>query len=498
MRLGVDFGTTHTVVTMVDRGNYPVVAFEGGDPYPSLAALLPTGELRYGFDAAAVRHEPGVRLVRSFKRLLADAGPRAEVDAGGRPVLLLDLLAGFLRQVREDLVTRSNAGVGPDEPLEAAVSVPANSSSAQRFLTLEAFRAAGFSTVALLNEPSAAGFEYAHRFRSTITSRREHVLVYDLGGGTFDASLLRMTGKTNEVVTSEGVRRLGGDDFDEAILAVVLARTGAPAPDGEARDLLLEECARQKEAASPNTKKLVLDLSALDLAPIALPIEEVWEACAPLVERTIVATEPVLAAADVEEGELAGVYVVGGAGAFPLVGRRLRERFGEKRVKRSPHPFAATAVGLALFLDGEAGYALSDRLTRHFGVFREAEAGEEVVFDPIFPKGVPLPARGGPPLAAVRRYRAAHDVGHFRFVECSRIVEGRPDGDVTPWGGLAFPFLPELRGSALEAGAARRLPEPGPEVEEVYSCTDGGAVEVTLRVPSDGFSRTFRLGRPSL
>ena len=498
MRLGVDFGTTHTVVTMVDRGNYPVVAFEGGDPYPSLAALLPSGEVRYGFDAAAVRHEPGVRLVRSFKRLLADAGPRAEVDVGGRPVLLLDLLAGFLSKVREDLLSRSNAGVGPGEPLEAAVSVPANSSSAQRFLTLEAFRAAGFSTVALLNEPSAAGFEYAHRFRSTLTSKREHVLVYDLGGGTFDASLLRMAGKTNEVVTSEGVRRLGGDDFDEAILAAVLARIGAPAPEGDARDLLLEECARQKEAAGPNTKKLVLDLSALDLAPIALPIEEVWEACAPLVERTIAATEPVLAAADVEEGELAGVYVVGGAGAFPLVGRRLKERFGEKRVKRSPHPFAATAVGLALFLDGEAGYALTDRLTRHFGVFREAEAGEEVVFDPVFPKDLPLPARGGAPLTAIRRYRAAHDVGHFRFVECSRIVEGRPDGDVTPWGGLAFPFLPELRGALLEAGAARRLPEPGPDVEEVYSCTDGGAVEVTLRVPSDGFSRTFRLGRPAL
>ena len=226
MRLGVDFGTTHTVVTMVDRGNYPVVAFEGGDPYPSLAALLPSGELRYGFDAVAVRHEPGVRLVRSFKRLLADAGPRASVEIGGCPVLLLDLLTGFLSQVKEDLLTRSNASVAEGEPLEVAISVPANSSSAQRFLTLEAFRAAGFTPVALLNEPSAAGFEYAHRFRSTITSRRENVLVYDLGGGTFDASLLRMTGKTNEVVTSEGVRRLGGDDFDEAILAAVLARAG--------------------------------------------------------------------------------------------------------------------------------------------------------------------------------------------------------------------------------------------------------------------------------
>ena len=164
----------------------------------------------------------------------------------------------------------------------------------------------------------------------------------------------------------------------------------------------------------------------------------------------------------------------------------------------SPHPFAATAVGLALSLDAEAGFALADRLTRHFGVFREAEAGEEVVFDPIFPKDLPLPAAGGTPLTAIRRYRAAHDVGHFRFVECSRIVDGRPDGDVAPWQDVKFPFLPALRTARLAGAAVKRLAGPGPEVEEVYSCTDGEAVEVTIRVPSDGFSKTFRLGRPAL
>ena len=130
-------------------------------------------------------------------------------------------------------------------------------------------------------------------------------------------------------------------------------------------------------------------------------------------------------------------------------------------MKRSPHPFAATAVGLALFLDGDAGFSLADRLTRHFGVFREAEAGEEVVFDPIFPKDLPLPAAGGAPLTAVRRYRAAHDVGHFRFVECSRLVEGRPDGDVTPWHDVKFPFLPSLRGAPLDGTAVRRLAAAG-------------------------------------
>ena len=99
--------------------------------------------------------------------------------------------------------------------------------------------------------------------------------------------------------------------------------------------------------------------------------------------------------------EVAGIYVVGGAGSFPLVARMLRTSFGEKRVKRSPHPFAATAIGLAVFLDKEAGFALSERLSRHFGVFREAHAGEDVIFDPILPKDVRA-ARRRP--AAARRH----------------------------------------------------------------------------------------------
>jgi molecular chaperone DnaK len=123
---------------------------------------------------------------------------------------------------------------------------------------------------------------------------------------------------------------------------------------------------------------------------------------------------------DVDWSEIAGIYVVGGAGSFPLVARALRSAFDEKRVKRSLHPFAATAIGLAAFLDKEAGFALSERLSRHFGVFREACAGEDVCFDPIVPKGAALPTAGQPPFVVTRTYRAAHNIGHFRFVECSR------------------------------------------------------------------------------
>jgi molecular chaperone DnaK len=186
---------------------------------------------------------------------------------------------------------------------------------------------------------------------------------------------------------------------------------------------------------------------------------------------------------------------VGGAGGFPLVGRLLRKSFGEKRVKRSPHPFAATAIGLAAFLDKEAGFALSERLSRHFGVFREAHSGEDVVFDPILPKDVSLPAGGQPPLVVTRRYRAAHNIGHFRFVECSRLTDGRPDGDVTPYDPVLFPFDPDLH----DEQDLRRQPvgrwEYGPDVEERYVVTPSGAVEVIITTRPTGLMRTFQLAR---
>lgn len=372
MRVGIDFGTTHTVVAAVDRGNYPVVSFDGVDAWPSIIAANAAGELRFGADAAAVRHDPGWSVLRSFKRLLNDAGPQTQVNLAGRDYRLADLLTGFLAQLKTDLQRHSNADLASGEPIEAAISVPANASSAQRLLTLDAYVAAGFRVVALLNEPSAASLEYAHRYRSTITTKREHVLIYDLGGGTFDASLLKMTGHANEVVVSEGIQRLGGDDFDEAIVELVLAGAGRPVVDAATRDLLAEECATRKEAVGPQTRRFLVDLSPVDRPPFSCPIDDVYAVCAPLVDRTMelldrVLRDPARGRKDVDLSEVAGIYVVGGAGGFPLVSRMLRSTFGDKRVKRSPHPFAATAIGLAVFLDKESGFALSN-------AFRETSA----------------------------------------------------------------------------------------------------------------------------
>jgi len=494
VRLGIDFGTTHTVVALVDRGNYPVVSFEGGDFVPSLvAAHDASGTLRWGWDAWEVRHEPGWTPLPSVKRLLNDAGPRTEIAVGPRRFAIGALLEGFFSALHRELIARSNAGIAANDSITAGVSVPANASTAQRFLTLEAFKGGGFAVEALLNEPSAAGFEYAHRNRRD--ERREHLVVYDLGGGTFDASLLRMTGKTNEVVATNGVGRLGGDDFDEAILALVLEKAGALDADAATRALVLEECVRAKESLSPNSRRFLVDLAALDREPLILSVEDVNEACVPLVARTLEAVGALVGeAAGVAWADVTSLYVVGGAGLFPLVTRLLKERFGDRRVRRSPHPFAATAMGLAVWLDREGGYALEDRLSRHFGVFREGGEGRDVVFDTIFEKGTPLPAPGAPPVVVSRRYRAAHDVGHFRFLECSRLTDARPDGDVTPWDEAFFPFEPGLRTTNLASAPIRRR-DGGPEIVETYALGSEGAVTVTVTDATDGFTRTFRLTR---
>ncbi|HEY6911966.1 MAG TPA: Hsp70 family protein [Myxococcales bacterium] len=477
MRFGIDFGTTHTVVALIDRGNYPIVSFEHGDAIPSVVSADPDGELHFG------HAEPGWATLRSFKRLLNDAHPDSEVSVGPVRLPLSDLLAGFLAHVREEILAHSNAGLRKKDAVEAAVSVPANASTAQRLMTMDAYRRAGFDVKAVLNEPSAAGFEYANRFRETVTSKREYVLVYDLGGGTFDASLIHMEGKSNEVVTSSGVSRLGGDDFDEAIALLVLSRRGG----GSLTQHLLDEVRGQKEALGPNTRKFVVDETVL-------PVDEVYAACMPLVEQTLAAMEPAMrdprreGDEEIAWTELAGIYVVGGASAFPPVYRRLRERFGAHRVRRSPHPFGSCAIGLAIHLDEHKGYRLSERLSRHFGVFREDEEGGRVSFDVLVPKDTPLPAQ------VSRRYRAAHNVGHYRFVECGRIEAGRPEGNLAAWDEMLFPFDPSLRGRDLAAVPIQRLGH-GPEVEEIYQCGADGTVTASLRVLDDGFERTLQLSR---
>lgn len=519
MRLGIDFGTTHTVVACCDRGNYPVLAFgnEHGDScdfFPSVVAEH-EGRLLYGFDALKAEKAFNGTLIRSFKRVLSSPGPSACPDAlvqiGSVRVTVLDLLTGFLSALREAILHGSNrpakaSGAQP-EMLTAVVATPANAHGAQRFVTLDAFRRAGFEVTALLNEPSAAGFEYTHRHGRTLSSKREHIVVYDLGGGTFDASLVHLQGRRHTAISTAGLNHLGGDDFDAVLLSMVLDAAKLRREDLSSRALaaLSDQCREAKEKLNPNTRRIMIDLESSlgELAPvpeITLSTAAYYEACAPLVHRTIETMEPVIARQDADAeatlSEIAGIYVVGGASALPVIGRVLRERFG-RRVHRSPYPSAAIAIGLAIAADEDAGFELSDRLSRHFGVFREQRSGMDVVFDSIFDREAAVPRAGDPLPVRKRVYRAAHNIGRYRFVECAMLdALGVPHGDITAFNDILFPFDRRLRSNDIDLNKypVERLQGEGPLIQEQYAITPHGIVEVTISDLEAGYRRVYPIG----
>jgi molecular chaperone DnaK (HSP70) len=513
VRLGIDFGTTRTVVACCDRGNYPVLSFfdDAGDTvdfFPTVVAEH-RGELTFGLDAVHLAQEHGWTLARSFKRLLAR--PRAAdamVQVGSLEIGVVDLIARFLAALRDAILYRSNRPVaGSDDRLVSVVATPANAHGAQRFVTLDAFRRAGFEVIGMLNEPSAAGFEYTHRHHRTITSKREHIVVYDLGGGTFDASLVHLSGRHHDAVATAGLNHLGGDDFDAVLADVVLSGVKLDRKElpRRAQALLIDQCREAKERLNPSSRRIAIDLEAVlgEDAPepeVTIAVQDYYEAAAPLVERTIVAMQPVMAKLDenMDEAmtEIAGIYVVGGASALPVVPRVLRDRFG-RRVHRSPYPSGAIAIGLAIAADEDAGFEISDRLSRHFGVFREGRGGEDVVFDPIFDREERVPQQGEGRSVIPRVYRAAHNVGRYRFVECAALdARGVPIGDITAYSDVLFPFDPALRreGVDLSHVAVRRMSREGPLIQEKYAVTEHGLVKVTITDLETGYERAFHMG----
>jgi hypothetical protein len=353
------------------------------------------------------------------------------------------------------------------------------------------------------------------------------VVVYDLGGGTFDVSVVDMQGRAHDVVASRGLSRLGGDDFDDVLVGLALAHAGQSAErlGPRAAIELAQHCRELKEAINPNTRKIHVELGRV-LTPgerkrlgIAeghvevVTVEAFEAACAPLLERTLELVQGTLGTSGMTNGsgadgdgtetegaeadptrDIAGLYVVGGASALPAVARGLRALYG-RRVKRSPYPSGAIAIGLAIAADEQASFRLDQRFHHNLGVFREAQGGEEVGFDRIIGPDTLVPAPGGEPVCLKRVYRAKHNVGHFRFIECGWLDDsGHPSGDIKPFADVLFPFDPALRAQDdLSCVPVARNGSDGPEIEERYSISEYGAVELTILDRTSGYERNYRI-----
>ena len=307
MRLGIDFGTTRTRVAAAIESNYPLIEFEHESGfrqnwYPSLIAVR-GHQVVYGLDALPLQYDPSWEICHSFKRYLSGGHPQTIMAIGQVKCSLLDWLTRFLNSLRQDVLARSNLEVDPQERFQVMVGIPTNANSNQRFLTLEAFRRADFEVVGMLNEPSAAGIEFTYHYgHPEEVNQSKHLVVYDLGGGTFDVSVIRITGRRHEVIGSEGISQLGGDDFDRLLLGVALSQSTLPqslrkpfslAASGiiippftsNVRPRLLHLCREAKESIRPNTRKITIDFGQIseEADVVLVPISQFYGKCEPLI-----------------------------------------------------------------------------------------------------------------------------------------------------------------------------------------------------------------------
>jgi len=506
MRIGIDFGTTRTVVSAVKNGTYPVVTFswknEIKDYIPSIAAVQ-DGNLYFGWSAAERLHQPGVRLLRSFKRLMGHFRPEDTVDLGpGMTISMLELLTRFLAHVKRMIRKHGNLPVARGSRLEAMVATPANANSNQRYLTLEAFRSAGFQVLGAMNEPSAAVLEYLHHLSSGFGTKspKRCVIIYDLGGGTFDTSVVAIADGKHDVIGYEGVATLGGDDFDEIILDMVLEQIRLSRDRLNSTEItrLLEECRERKEGLRYNTRNMMVDVGAVldGKEPVVLETVQLYDRCRPIIEQSLEAVQNLLSNNNLSEAgaarSIASFYLVGGSVSFPPVARELRTLYKSK-IKPSPYPQASTSMGLAVAADQQVHVGIRETVSRHFGVWREI--GADKVFDPIFSKDNRVDPETGR-LTVTRCYRPWHNIGFLRYLECSLLGKaGEPEGDISVWQNIYFPYDPVLADRKHVTGIPieRREDLSSQEVCETYVYDTAGIIGVEIENCTAGYRRSYRL-----
>ncbi len=347
--LGVDLGTTY-VAAALTYGSQPEMVTLGGRSVmiPSVVYLGEDGQRLSG--EAAVRRaatEPG-RVARTFKRRLGDPIP---VRVGGQTVPVTELLAELLRDVVRTVTQQEG-----EPPERAVLTHPASWGPYRRGVFDEVPALAGLRAGPTVTEPAAAAIHYASTHRRP---EGEVVAVYDLGGGTFDVTVLRTRADGCEILgVPEGIERLGGIDFDEALFAHIDHETGGELTALDLREpqaalavsRVRQDCALAKENLSHDSEALI---------PVFLPdrnfdIRVTREQFEGLIhahlESTVGALERTLRSAHLDADEVDAVLLVGGSSRIPLVARMVRDLLGRPTVVDT-HPKYAVALGAAILSD---------------------------------------------------------------------------------------------------------------------------------------------------
>ena len=363
--IGIDLGTTNSLAAVRAGKGARVLRDRDGDPLiPSVVCFHPDGRLIVGRAARELRLQYPDRTVFSAKRLIGRAGTEvdkeaallpycvgqgdrglARIEVGGRNYAPEQIAALVLREVK------ATAEQALGQSVDAAViTVPAWFDDNQRQATRDAAQLAGIECLRIVNEPTAASLAYG-----IDGSKDGTALVYDLGGGTFDVSVLRIEDGVFRVLSTAGDTHLGGDDFDQLLVDKFLKAAGVSAHDAYAMQAVRAAAESIKLQLSSNeSATLQLDLHTLGPIPITVTRAEFEDLIAPLVERTITCVHRALAEAKLKKDELDDVVLVGGSTRIPLVRRRLEEDLG-RGAPSDVDPDLAVALGAAIQADVLAG-----------------------------------------------------------------------------------------------------------------------------------------------
>ena len=352
--IGIDLGTTNSEVAIISGGQ-PSVVEEGGEAIlPSCVGLDRTGAVIVGRQARNQAAAAPERTVLSVKRLM---GSDTRVRMGREAYTPQEISAFILKALKE----RADRALGADVR-KAVITVPAYFTDAQRQATREAGEIAGLTVVRIINEPTAAALSY-----ESGGSGRRTLLVYDLGGGTFDVSVVRMEEGVVEVLASTGDNQLGGDDFDALVLERLNAHLETVAGIEHARDDRLLQARLRRTA-----ERAKIELSARPCVRVeedhvaTVNGEALHLACEltradferdlePFLDRSLQAVTTALQDAGVRPGQLDRVLLVGGSTRIPRIAAMLAERLGQE-----PHgevdPDLCVALGAGMQAGIEMGH----------------------------------------------------------------------------------------------------------------------------------------------
>jgi molecular chaperone DnaK len=393
--VGIDLGTTNSEVAALVDGKVEVLAADGEQIMPSYVGLSPEGQLLVGTPARNQYILYPERTVKSIKRLM---GSDQLVVLGEQTYSPAEISALILRALK----TRAEAALGAPVT-RAVITVPAYFSDAQRQATRDAGEIAGLEVVRILNEPTAAALAYGADRREDRT-----VLVYDLGGGTFDVSLVQVHGEITEVLASHGNTHLGGDDFDQLLLDFVHERfraSGGPdlRADRRAMSRLLHavEEAKKRLSFEPYAQIREEHLAERAGVPVHLDLEvsreEYEDLIRHLIEGTLDSVHQALADADKRPDQVDEILLVGGATRTPLISRLLEEKTGLVP-RQDLHPDLCVALGAGVLAARLAGHDVDRVLVdispysfgpSHLG-FRHGVPYEHC-YHPIIARNTPLP-----------------------------------------------------------------------------------------------------------